>query len=193
MLVVAVVGLVGQAQPGLGQMDQIARRVLGVGVHVEADAAAHPAPLQQADDGGQRLAVGGGVDDRQFLQQRSHSALLDGLLVDEAGVQVTDSLGVGIGSATARGIDDDLANLFLGAVVELAEGPVGGTVGGHRVLGQPAAVDVAEKVVLGADRGIAVRQVDPGFLSVYRHATINTTGHTTGHGAGLAFTGCAAR
>ena len=164
-------------------MDQITRRVLGVGVDVEADAATYPAALQQADDRGQRLAVGGRVDDRQLLEQRRQAALLDGLLVDEAGVEFTDSLRVGIGSAVARGFDDDFAHLFLGAVVKLAEGPVGRAIGGHRVLGQPAAVDVAEQVVLGADRGIAVRQIDPGPLSAYRHATMHTTGHAAGRTA----------
>ena len=96
VLLVAVVGLVGQSDPGLAQVHQIAGGVLGVGVDVDADAPAHPGALQRADDRGQRAGViGGVVDAGQLVEQRCDRDPLDGGLVDEARVQVADALLVG--------------------------------------------------------------------------------------------------
>ena len=82
--------------------------------------------------------------------------------------------GAGIGAV--GGSDDQFAHLFLGPVVEQPEGAVGGPIRGNGVVGEPAAVHMAEQIVLRADRGIDVGEVDPGPLSVYRHDTILTMG-----------------
>ena len=74
-----------------------------------------------------------------------------------------------------RCFGDQIADLLLGAVVQRAERAVGGPVGGDLVLGEPAAVDVAEQVVLGAGVGVDVAQVDSGLEvrgSFYRHPDI---------------------
>ena len=77
-------------------------------------------------------------------------------------------------SAAVRrgGLGDDVAHLLLGAVGEQPEGAVGGAVGGHLMVRQPAAVDMAEQVVLGAGTSVDMAQVDARADSFYRHATI---------------------
>ena len=55
MLLIAVVGLVGQSEPGLAQVHQVAGGVLGVGVDVNARAAADAGALQRPQYRGQRL------------------------------------------------------------------------------------------------------------------------------------------
>ena len=151
VLIVAVIGLVGKAQAGLADMDEVAGRILGVGVDVDAHPAAHSAALEPADDGGQRSRALGDVDGPQFVEQRSQSPILHSLLVDETGVQIADPLfvgalpaGCGTHAASKPGPGDDLVHLFLGAVVQFPERAVGGPVGRHRVFGQPAAVEMAE-------------------------------------------------
>jgi hypothetical protein len=72
-------------------MHQIPGRVLGVGVDVDADPAADSAALQAADQRSQLVGTGGGVDIGQFGQQWSEAPLFDGVLVEEAGVQVADA------------------------------------------------------------------------------------------------------
>ena len=53
-------------------------------------------------------------------------------------------------AALRRGsLGDQVADLLLGAVGQQPEGAVGGAVGRDVVVGQPAAVDMAEQVVLG--------------------------------------------
>lgn len=174
MLFFAVVGLVGQPEPGLGEVHQVAGRVLGVGVHIHRDTAAHPGALQGAEGGGQRVGVGRVVDHGQFVEQRAHAAPLDGLLVEKARIQVADALRVRVagGRTPLAGLDDQVPHLLLGAVVQLPEGAVGGPVRRYLVFGQPAAVDVTEQVVLGADAVVYVAQVDARAEGRIRHPAI---------------------
>jgi hypothetical protein len=51
------------------------------------------------------------------------------------------------------GFDDQVTHLLFGLVEQVAESTVGGPVGGHLVFRQPAAIDVAEQVVLGSGVG----------------------------------------
>ena len=118
-----------------------------------------------------------GGDGGQFGQQWLHAAVLDRVGVQEAGVEVADALLVGTGRGGGRRrLHDQLADLFLGPVVERAEGPVGGPVARHLILGQPPAVDVAEQIVLRANRGFDVGEVNSRAQRFYRHPTILTTG-----------------
>ena len=103
VLLIAVVGLVGQSEPGLAEVQQIARRVLGVGVDVGARAAADAAALQSADHRRQGLGGLDRVDRRQLVKQRLHTAFGHGLLVHEARVQVADALLVGAAGGRGSG------------------------------------------------------------------------------------------
>ena len=173
MLLVAIVGLVGQSETRLADVHQVAAGVLRVGVDVGTDPTAHAGALQGADDGCQRVGVGGLVDRGQLVEQWLHTPPFDGVLVEEAGIQVADALLVG---ARRRhcGADfgDQVAHLDLGPVEQRAEGPVGRSVGRDRVIGQPATVDMAEQVVLRAGTSVDIAQVDARADSFYRHATI---------------------
>ena len=95
VLLVPEVGLVGQPDPGLRDVQQVAGGVLGIGVDVHAGAAADAGALQPAEHRGQGPRVGGPVDQGQLVEQRLHTAGLDGVLVEEAGVEITDALLVG--------------------------------------------------------------------------------------------------
>ena len=161
MLGIAVVRLVGQPEAGLRKVYQVPAGVLGVGVHVQSDSASDSGSFQGAEDAGQRVGIGGGVDYGQLVEQWRHPAMFDQALVDEAGVEIPDAPLVGVGSCAAvRCVDDQVADVLLGPVVEGAKRAVGRAVGWHLVLGQPAPVDVAEQVVLWADLRIDEAQVD---------------------------------
>ena len=175
VLIIPIVGLVRQSEAGLAQMHQIAGGVLGVGVDVEADAAANAAALQSSDDRGQLVRSGGGIDEGHLVDQGTQTPVTDGRLVEETGVEVADALLIGgCGTGALGRLRNQFPDLLLGPVVEQAECAIGGAVGGDRVIGQPAAVHMAEQVILGADRGVHVGQVDSGARSVYRHVTILT-------------------
>lgn len=164
VLVLAVVGLIGQSDARLVQVQQVASRVLRVGVHVEPDTAADPGALACAHRPRQGLAVTGIVDSGQFLAQRLHAALADDLLVQEAGVEVADPALVSAGRIrTRRGrLVEQFANLDLGAIEQGAEGSVGGAVRWHLVAVEPAAVDMTEQIVLWADTTIYIGEIKAG-------------------------------
>ena len=76
-------------------MDEVAAGVLGVGVDVETHTAAHTGALQPSQNPSQGISILGRVDLRQLLEQRCQATSLDGLLVEETCVQLTDTLLVG--------------------------------------------------------------------------------------------------
>ena len=116
-----------------------------------------------------------GVDAGELIEQRADAQARDGLGVHEAGVQVADALGIGaLGGVRRGGLGDDVAHLLLGAVGQQPKGAVGGAVGGHPMVRQPATVDVTEQVVLRAGTSVDIAQVDARADSFYRHATIVT-------------------
>ena len=177
MLRVAVVRLVGQAEAGLAEVQQIAGRVLGVGVDVEADAAADAGLLQLPEHRGQRLggrsaASMAASSSSSGCRPRSATVCSSMKLAYRSPMrwarsEVRRSSDVAADAAS----DDQVADLLLGAVVQRPERAVGGAVAGHLVLGQPAAVDMAEQVVLGAGIGVDVAQVDTRSIGFYRHPT----------------------
>ena len=171
VLRVAVVRLVGQPEAGLAQVQQIAGRVLRVGVDVHAGGTADAGALQFAEFGGQLGRRQRGVDAGQLVEQRADAELGDGIGVHEAGVEVADALWVGaLGALRRGGLGDDVAHLLFGAVGQQPESAIGGAVGRDRVVGQPATVDMAEQVVLRAGTGIDMAQVDARADSFYGHA-----------------------
>ena len=91
--------------------------------------------------------------------QRAGAELVDPRGVHERGVEVADLavvlvLGGSAGRAARREVLDDLAHLLLGGVGQLHERAPAGPVGGDLHGLQPAAVDVAEQVVLRPDVGV---------------------------------------
>ena len=152
---------------------------------VEAQAAADAQRVHQAERAidqlmlrlhrGQRLGAVGGVDRRQLLEQRGQPPRPDGVLVHETRVQVADALLIrALGSMGVGRFGDEVADLFLGAVVERPEGAVGRPVAGDLVLGEPAAVDVTEQIVLRPRVAVDVPQIDSGLegCRFYRHPDI---------------------
>jgi len=113
-----------------------------------------------------------------LVEQRLDAPASDGVLVDEAGVEIADALCISVrgchcGSFLA-GFDDQVPHLLFGLVEQVAEGAVGGPVGRDVVVRQPAAVDVTEQVVLRAGTSVDIAQVDARAENFYRHATIVT-------------------
>ena len=93
-LVVAVVGLVGQAEPALHEVDDVALGVAVVVVDVGPEDAAAAGALELAEEAGQLAYVaqlGGGVEHRL---ERLQAELLDRGLVHERGVEHGDLAGV---------------------------------------------------------------------------------------------------
>ena len=79
VLLVAVVRLVGQAEPGLVEVHQVARRVLGVGVDVDARAAADPVRCSAPTTAAKASGVSAASIVGQLVEQRLHTALGHGL------------------------------------------------------------------------------------------------------------------
>ena len=81
--------------------------------------------MQRAQRRGQCRRVGGVVDDGQLVEQRLHAPAFDGVLVEEAGVEVTDALRVGtLGALRRGGLGDDVANLLFRAVGQQSKSAV---------------------------------------------------------------------
>ena len=158
-----VVRLVGQPQARLGEVHEVAARVVGVGVDVRRQESRRPRPAAGAGHlCEQPREVGDGADVGEVRLERPAPPGLDGLLVHERGVEVAD-----LGPERARrGVGgrrlDDRADIGLGRIPQGVERPVGGSVGRDLVLSQPAAVEVAEQVVLDADGLVDVLHVDAG-------------------------------
>jgi len=116
---------------------QVSRGVLGVGVDVDTGSAAGTGALQGAKYGGQCGGVGRIIDGGQLVQQWLDTEDCYRLLVHEARVQVADAFARRCRWRTpprcldvAAASDDQVADLFLGAVEQRPERAVGGTVAG---------------------------------------------------------------
>lgn len=161
--VLSVIGLVGQTDPGLGGVRQIAGGVLVVGVDEDGYRAAHAGALQPAEQRRESPLVAHVGDRGEFGGDRREPGGGHRGGVHEAGVQIADLAGVaarlGVGG---RGILDDCLDVEFGLVVQRAEGAVHGAVGGYPVGGQPFAVDVREQVVLHPHALVQVGQIDSG-------------------------------
>ena len=155
----AVVGLVRQAQAGLVQVDRVPVGGVGVVVHPERHAAAHAAALERAHRPGAAGDVDRAGDDGEVRRQGRRAEGVDRLGGHERGVERPDQLGLvgvaGVGGDVPPGaVLDDVPDVLLGLVVQRAEGSVARTVGRDLMRGEPRPVDVAEEVVLGPDGGV---------------------------------------
>ena len=184
VLLLAVVLLVRQAQPGLAHEHEVALRVTRVRVQVDVQRCADAAPHGRAEparESPRGVDRGHGV---QVLAQRLGAQRLDPLGVHEGPVQQRDfRLGALLPRrrrllAVRARARDDLAHRLLGLVPQLDEGTGAGLVVGDLRGAQPRAVDVAEEVVLGADR--AVEGVEVEHRS--RHGHTLTTSAERLHG-----------
>ncbi len=172
VLLLAVVRLVRQAQPALAHVEQVAGGVALVDPDVGAERAADALALQRAEQGQQLLDRGHRVHAGHDLRERGRAQRVHAPGVHEAGVQVADLALDRPGlRLRGRGLLDDRAHVLLGLLAQHVERAVGGPVGRDLGGGEPAAVDVAEEVVLGPDRGVGVLQ-GRGGRCLRRHRTI---------------------
>ena len=89
-LVLAVVGLVRQAEPALREVDDVARGVDAVRGDVGAEQARAADALEAAEEGGQLAEVVEGVGAVEEVLHRLEATRLDGLGVHEGGVEGAD-------------------------------------------------------------------------------------------------------
>ena len=157
----AVVGLVRQAQPRLADPARVALRVIDVDLDVCADDAHEPQRRHLSECPGQLLLGGGGQHRRQLNGQGLGPELLQALLIHEGRVESTDTAPVraqDLGGRRGEVLGEllhDLAAGGLGLVAQHGEGTTARTICRDLGGGEPPAVDEAEQVVLGSDRGIA--------------------------------------
>ena len=135
-LVVAVVGLVGQAEPALGDVEEVAVGLAVVGVDVRPEQAVAAEPLELTEERRQVAHVaqpGHRLDERA---QRAGAEPVDPLGVHERRVEVADLAGVLVDDRPVGARLDDPVDLLLGRVGQLHErapaGPVGGDLHGLR-------------------------------------------------------------
>ena len=151
--VVAVVRLVGEAEPALRDVDDVPIRVPIVGFHVATDEAAEILPLEPTEQPGQSVQILERVDRREVGRQRSVAERLDTLLVHEAGEQVPDLLAIAPGRRGSRGgrfarLAQDFANVGLGLQHEIHEPADGRQIGTELGGREPRPVHMSEQVVL---------------------------------------------
>ena len=162
VLVAVVVRLVGEAEAGLHEVDDVAAGVVAVVADVVLDEPGRAVALEPAHHGEQLVDVTDRVDLREVGGDRLGAERLDAIDVHERGVEVADLPLVGAGRGVRRGgLLEDGVHVLLRLVAQLVERAVGGPVRRDRGVGQPATVHVAEQVVLRADVAGQLVGVDP--------------------------------
>ena len=172
VLVEAVVGLVRQSDATLADEDHVPGRVTGVGLGLEVDQARNGLPGEAAEHGHEVLRSGDRIDPGQQGLQRFRTKGLDGGLIHETRVQVSDLRSLAAGIA---GLDpgDDLAYGFLRAIPKFDERAGGRLVVGDLGVVQPDAVHVPEKVVLDPYVRVERGEVEDGLRgSRFSHPTM---------------------
>ena len=146
MLVETVILLVRQADPGLADEQQVARRITRIGVVVQIEKTADAVSQRPSPE---TCQIGGRGDLVHLVEQRAQrrdAQFLNGLGVHEGGVEVRDTRGV---RALALGVPslDDLADGRLRGLSQLVERTPPAAI--LRDLGpsQPGAVHMPEEVV----------------------------------------------
>ena len=150
MLVLAVVGLVGQPEPGLHQLDDVAAGVVAVVADVPLDQTRGAVPLQPAEQLQQLSDRGDAADVGEVGGERLRVELLGTVGVHERGVEVADLALVHAGPFAGLGrLLEQGAHVGLCLVAQLVERAVRRAVVGDLGGGEPPGVDVSEQVVLG--------------------------------------------
>ena len=170
VVLLAVVGLVGQADSGLDEGDHVGGGIVRVGAHVGAHEASDALAHEGAHDLGELLAAGGALDDVEVRAQGCGSRGVDRVLVEELSPQRGDACSVRVVERAAGRILGNCAGIFFGCVAQGVECAVHRAVGGNLVGGQPCAVYVAVKIVLGAHGGIHVCLFEDACEQCVRHA-----------------------
>ena len=170
VVVLAVVGLVGQSDAGLDQGDHVGGGVVRVGAHVGAHQASDALSHERAHGLGQLRSRAARLDDVQFGAQGGGAGLVDGVLVEELRPQGRDALGVHIVEDARRRVLGNCAGIFFGCVAQCVEGAVHRAVGRDFVGRQPGPVHVAVKIVLWAHGAVHVRGFEDLCEQCVRHA-----------------------
>ena len=150
VVVLTVVGLVGQTDSGLDEGNHVAGGIVRVGAHVCADEASDALAHEAAHLAGELLVGGAGVNRVEVGAQGSGTGFLDGVLVQELSPQCGDAVRVRIIQGAVGCVLGDCARVLFGCVAQRVERSVHGAVRGDRVGRQPRAVDVAIEIVLRA-------------------------------------------
>ena len=165
----AIVGLVRQAQPRLADPARVAFRVVDVDLDIRTNHA-HETDRGHPSQHSCQFLLGGGIQYwRQLLSQWLGPELVQVGLVHEGLVEGSDSAPVGgqdlrgrlgcNGGEVLGELLDDLAAGGLGLIAQRGEGATAGAVRRDLGGGEPLAVDESEQIVLGADGGICVRRL----------------------------------
>lgn len=166
LVVVAVVGLVGQAQTALSHPGDVVGRIGGIGLVLQVEQPAHALTVLGAQDCHEIGGVGEGVDLGQVRTQRCGAGGVHGVDVHEPPVQFGHDLDLVIGglwcqSAQLRGptgaqIRQDLVDGSLGIVTQHPERSGARLIRGDLGHTLPGAVDVLVQVIAGTDVLVAV-------------------------------------
>ena len=178
--VLAVVGLVGQADAALHQMQDVGIRIRGVAIDAHAEQVDLVARVERTEHADQRRLVLGAVDQGQVLADRVDARGLDGVGVQERMVQ-----SLGFGGRTAILVLEDVADLPFGILGEFVERTVAGAVVGQPVRVDPWSVDVTEQIVGGFDDGGERRRIQSGNQCCSHGPTLSAQDDIPGRAQGV--------
>ena len=178
-----VVALVGQRQPALHEERDVALRVAGIGLDVQADEPADAVALELAERAQQRRDRVDRVGAAELLRKRLGAELVDALGVHEARVQVADLARLASGFGIPR-LFDDRADVLLGLLGDEVERAPARLVVGDLGAVEPGSVDVAEEVVLRADLSteLVERETGSGIGHPYRICALAMSARPPGDG-----------
>ena len=165
-----VVGLVGQAEAALVEIDDVAVGLAVVGVDDRLERPVDALVSKPAEQGGQLgrvLQPGNGVEEvvqtgeaGRFDRRLVHEGLVEGDNFRSRGRAVRPGAR-GRAGPTGRSRLDDVPQLDLGLLAENVEGSIPAAVGWDLGARDPPSVDVAEEVILWADGGVDVSDANP--------------------------------
>ena len=103
------------------------------------------------------------VNARELWREGCYASLLSPFKIHIGRKQITDLLLIAtLRMPSGGGLLDDLPHVLLGLIPQDAKAPVTAFIGGNLRLRQPAAVDVAEEVIAGANGRIHILLIDAG-------------------------------
>ena len=152
IVILAVVGLVGQADSGLDEGDHVVGGIVRVGAYVCTDEASNTLAHEAAHLASKFLVGGAGVNRVEVGAQGSGAGFFDGVFVEELSPQCGDAVCIRIVQGAVGCVLGDCARVLFGGVAQRVERPVHGAVRGDSVGRQPRAVNVAIEIVLRTHR-----------------------------------------